>query len=203
MSTKNPYTSIYSAFPLYGILYGLIMLLQSSPRQLPAILSRGTLNSKEMANETPPATYSPKAKGNDKVLSQRTFPGQGVVQEADKAAPEGDTSAAGHMGEQAPMEADDGGRAQFGPHMSTDPETHMAPKSDKQLPSRKGGMPVPPATSVQLEALDNVLEAMRGTSIVEEHRILMGTVIEKVQSVKSGLTEACGSLLTGFDVSSV
>ena len=29
----------------------------------------------------------------------------------------------------------------------------------------------------------------------------MGTVIEKVQSVKSGLTEAYGSLRTGFEVS--
>ena len=29
----------------------------------------------------------------------------------------------------------------------------------------------------------------------------MGTVVERVQSVKSGLTEACTSLLTGFEVS--
>ena len=28
----------------------------------------------------------------------------------------------------------------------------------------------------------------------------MGTVIEKVPSAKSGLTEACTSLLTGFEV---
>ena len=62
-------------------------------------------------------------------------------------------------------------------------------------------MPVPPVTSVQPEAPDNLLEALRGASIVDEHRILMGTVIEKVQSVKSGLTEACSSLLTGFEVS--
>ena len=154
-----------------------------------------------MASETPPAAYSPKAKGDDEVLSQRTFPGQGEVQEAVKAAPEGDTSAAEHMGEQAPMETNNGGRAQFGPHKSADPETHTAPGSDKQLPLREGGMPVPPATSVQPEAPDNLLEALREASIVEEHRILMGTVIEKVQSVKSGLTEACSGLLTGFEVS--
>ena len=59
-----------------------------------------------MASETPPAAYSPKAKGDNEVLSQRTFPGQGEILEAVKAAPEGDTSAAGHMGEQAPMETD-------------------------------------------------------------------------------------------------
>ena len=36
---------------------------------------------------------------------------------------------------------------------------------------------------------------------MEEHRILMGMVIERVQSVKSRLTEACSGLLTGFEVS--
>ena len=64
-------------------------------------------------------------------------------------------------------------------------------------------MPVPPVTSVQPEAPDNLLEALRGASIVDEHRVLMDTVIEKVQSVKSGLTEACTSLLTGFEVNNV
>ena len=62
-------------------------------------------------------------------------------------------------------------------------------------------MPVPPMTPVQLGAPDNLLEAFRGASIVDEHRVLMGTVIERVQSTKSGLTEACSSLLTGFEVS--
>ena len=64
-------------------------------------------------------------------------------------------------------------------------------------------MPVPPVTSVQLEAPDSLLEALRGASVVDEHRTLMGTVIERVQSAKSGLTEAYHSLLTGFEVSSV
>ena len=36
---------------------------------------------------------------------------------------------------------------------------------------------------------------------MDEHRVLMGTVIERVQSTKSGLTEACNNLLTGFEVS--
>ena len=63
-------------------------------------------------------------------------------------------------------------------------------------------MPVPPMTSVQTEAPNNLREALRGASIVDEHSVLMGTVIEKVQSAKNGLTEACASLLTGFEVSS-
>ena len=64
-------------------------------------------------------------------------------------------------------------------------------------------MPVPPVTSVQPEAPDNLLEALRGASVVDEHRVLMDTVIEKVHFVQSGLTEACTSLLTGFEVSYV
>ena len=46
-----------------------------------------------------------------------------------------------------------------------------------------------------------MLEALQGASIVEEHHTLMGTVIEKIQAAKSGLTEACARLLTGFEVS--
>ena len=38
---------------------------------------------------------------------------------------------------------------------------------------------------------------------MDEHCVLMGMVIEKVQSAKSGLTEACTSLLTGFEVTIV
>ena len=55
-------------------------------------------------------------------------------------------------------------------------------------------------TSVQPEAPDNLLEALKGTSIDEEHCTVMSVVIQKVQSTKSRLTEACASLLTGFEV---
>ena len=56
-------------------------------------------------------------------------------------------------------------------------------------------------TSVHPEAPDNLLEVLHSASIDEEHRTLMSMVIEKVWSAKSGLTEACASLLTGFEVS--
>ena len=118
-------------------------------------------------------------------------------------APEGETLVAGHMGKQIPMETGDGGHVQFGPQPDTVPETYTAPESGEQPPSREGGVPVLPVTSVQPEAPDNLLEALRGASIVEEHRIFMGTVIERVQSAKSGLTEACSNLLIGFEVSNV
>ena len=60
----------------------------------------------------------------------------------------------------------------------------MVPESGGR-PLRKKGKTVAPAASVQPEAPDNLLEVLNGASIVDEHRILMGTVIEKVQSVKS------------------
>ena len=56
-----------------------------------------------------------------------------------------------------------------------------------------------PVTSVQPEAPDNLLEVLNSASIDEEHRTIMSAVIQKVQSVKSGLMRACASLLTGFE----
>ena len=61
--------------------------------------------------------------------------------------------------------------------------------------------PSEPAASVQPEVPDNLLEVLDGASIDEGHRTIMSTVIQKVQSTKSGLTEACASLLTSFEVS--
>ena len=68
-------------------------------------------------------------------------------------------------------------------------------------PLHKKGKPTTPAASVQPEAPDNLLEVLNGASIDEEHRTIMSVVIQKVQSAKSGLTQACASLLTGFEVS--
>ena len=71
-----------------------------------------------------------------------------------------------------------------------------------RAPSFEGrGAPIPPMAPVHPGVPDNLMEALRGASIVDEHHVLMGAVIEKVQSAKSGLTEACASLLTGFEVS--
>ena len=61
-----------------------------------------------------PTASSPGAMDGTEVLSRR-IPGQGEMQEAARAAPEGEASAAKHMGEQIPMETGDGGHIQFGP----------------------------------------------------------------------------------------
>ena len=76
----------------------------------------------------------------------------------------------------------------------------MVPDSGRRPPSKRGKPPVP-VTSVQPEAPDNLLEALHSASIEEEHCTIMSAVVEKVQSAKNGLTKACASLLTGFEVS--
>ena len=76
----------------------------------------------------------------------------------------------------------------------------MVPDSGKR-PLAKEGQPSVPMTSVTPEASDSLLEALHGASMDEEHRTLMSAVIQKVSSAKSGLTEACTSLLVGFEVS--
>ena len=75
----------------------------------------------------------------------------------------------------------------------------MVPDSGGQPLVREGG-PSVSRTSIAPEAPDYLLEALRGASIDEEHRTLMSAVIQKVSSAKSGLTEACTSLLSGFEL---
>ena len=79
------------------------------------------------------------------------------------------------------------------------PEPLVVPESGGR-PLCEKGKTATPAASVQLEAPDNLLEALNGASIKEEHRTVMSAVIQKVQLAKSGLTEACSSLLSGFEV---
>ena len=105
--------------------------------------------------------------------------------------------------EEAP-EVPQGNLPDFAPDSA--PEPVVAPESGGR-PLRKKGKTVPPAASVQpeapdslLEAPDSLLEALNSASIKEEHRTVMSAVIQKVQLAKSGLTEACSSLLTGFEV---
>ena len=50
---------------------------------------------------------------------------------------------------------------------------------------------------------ETLTDMLRRASVVEEHRALMVTVVEKVVSAKSGLNEAFTSLLRGFEVCDV
>ena len=87
-----------------------------------------------------------------------------------------------------------------GPGPDTAPEPLVVPESGRRPPSKRG-KPTMPVTSAQPEAPDNLLKVLNGASIDEEHRTIMSTMIQKVQSAKSGLSEACASLLIGFEVS--
>src|SRR3954467_3979533 len=54
-----------------------------------------------------------------------------------------------------------------------------------RTPSKRS-KPSEPATSVQPEAPDNLLEALKGAAIDEEHRAVMSTVVQKVQPPRAG-----------------
>ena len=108
--------------------------------------------------------------------------------------PQGNLSDSRSEGDKAPQGSKSGSRP------DTAPEPSRVPKSGGGPPSKRS-KPTVPVTPVQPAALDNLLEALQGASIDEEHRTIMSAVVQKVQSAKSGLAEACTSLLTGFEVS--
>ena len=89
-----------------------------------------------------------------------------------------------------------GSHLEFGSQPGAVSETSMAPESGRRPLPARGGIP---ATSVQPEVSDALLVALKSASIVDEHRALMGAVIEKIQSAESGLNEACISLIRGFE----
>ena len=143
-----------------------------------------------MDSDPLPTATSPCPADDTEVLSQEA-PGRG---ETVPEAPQGDIPDSGSRGNKAPE------GSEFGPQPNTTPKPPVVPGSYRRPPSKRGKTPVP-VTSVQPEAPDNLLEALRSASIDEEHHTIMSAVVQKVQSAKSGLTEACASLLTGFEVS--
>ena len=141
------------------------------------------------SNPVPTAT-SPHPADDAEVLSQEA-PDRG---ETVPEVPQGDLPVSGSRGSKAPE------GFEFGPQPNTAPDPPTVPSSGRRSPSKEGETPVP-VTSVHPEAPDTMLEALHSASIEEEQRTIMSAVIQKVQSAKSGLTEACASLLTGFEVS--
>ena len=69
--------------------------------------------------------------------------------------------------------------------------------SSRRVSPSPAGLVGPAPTSVRSEELKDLLGR---ASISEDHRALMGTVIERISSAESGLHEAVRSLLTGFGV---
>ena len=147
-----------------------------------------------MNNDSLPTASSPRPTDDVEVLSQRALNQGEIVLEA----PQGDIPDAGRTRGKTPMGPNAGG-SKSSPQPNTAPEPPVVPDSVRQ-PLAKRGKPSVPMASVLPEASDNLLEALRDASIDEQHRTIMSAVVEKVQSAKSGLTEACASLLTSFEV---
>ena len=84
--------------------------------------------------------------------------------------------------------------------MDTAPETSRVPGSSEQPPLMAGGLPTPPASSVQAELPGGLLLVLKNASVVDEHRALVGEVVERIQSAKSGLNASCLSLIKAFEV---
>ena len=143
-----------------------------------------------MDSDPLPTATSPCPTDNAEVLSQEA-PGQG---ETVPEVPQGGLPDSGSRGSKAPE------GSEFGPQPNTTSEPPVVPDSGRRPPSKRGKTPMP-VTSAHPRAPDNLLGALRSASINKEHRTIMSAMIQKVQSAKSGLTEACASLLTGFEVS--
>ena len=98
-------------------------------------------------------------------------------------APQGDLPDSRSKGDKTPQGSKSGSR----------PDTALEPskvlESGRRPPSKRSET-TEPVTSVQPETSGNLLETLNGTSIDEEHRTIMSAVIQKVQSAKSGLSEA-------------
>ena len=128
---------------------------------------------------------------DDAKVASRQAPGQ---EEVVPKEPQGNLPDSRSEGDKAPR----GSQSGFVPDAA--PDSSTVPVRGRRTPSKRS-KPSEPAASVQPEAPDNLLEVLEGASIDEERRPIMSLVIQKVQSAKSRLSEACASLLTGFKVS--
>ena len=117
-------------------------------------------------NSLPTAT-TPRPADDTEVLSQR-LPEQGEVT---LETPQGGIPDAGHMGYKIPVDRADESRSKSGSQPDTVPEPPMVPDSSRQTLVKEGEPPVP-MTSVHPEASDNLLEALCGASIDQEHHIV-------------------------------
>ena len=113
-----------------------------------------------------PTASSPLPADDAEVESQKGLNQEEVVLEA----PQGDLPDSRPKGGKAP----EGSKSGSG--MDTAPEPSTVPESDRQRLHKKG-KPTTPVTSVHPEAPDNLLEALNGASIDEEHRTIMSAVI--------------------------
>ena len=163
------------------------MIMQPTQRPARPVIERFTgLVGCEFASDG----FLPRPTDNAEVLSQQVPSREVVVLEA----PQGDLPDSRSKGDKTPQ----GSMSGFEP--DTTLESSTVPDRGRRTPAKRS-KPIEPASSVQPEAPEHLLEVLKGASINEEHRTIMSTVVQKVRSAKSGLTEACANLITGFEVS--
>ena len=114
---------------------------------------------------------SPSPTDDTEVLSQQVPSREEVVPEA----PQGDLPDSRSKGDETPQGSKSGSRPDTAPEPSRVLESGGGPPSKRS----KSTMPAAP---VQSKAPDNMLEALQGASIDEEHRAIMSAVVQKVQS---------------------
>ena len=91
--------------------------------------------------------------------------------------------------------------------ISPDPQKRTRPEGESSA-ARGLGCSSPKDTVDKILGLSNaqpntLMGLLRQAPVSEEHRTLMGMVIKRISSVKSGLDEAFMSLLRGFEVRNV
>ena len=82
-------------------------------------------------------------------------------------------------------------RLEGNPSATRSPEDLAPKESNRKSPGLSGAQP------------DVLMGLLEQAAISEAHRTLMGTVVERISSAKSGLNEAFTSLLRGFEVRKV
>ena len=82
-------------------------------------------------------------------------------------------------------------RPEGNPLATQSPEYSVPKESNRKSPGLSGAEP------------DVLMGLLEQAAISEAHRTLMGTVVERISSAKSGLHEAFTSLLRGFEVPKV
>ena len=110
------------------------------------------------------------------------------MMESETPPPDSQAQEAGDLEVSSRRVSSDPARPEGNPMVTRSPQYPALEESNQKNPAPSG---------MRSDALRDLLER---ATISEEHRTLMGTVIERISSAESGLHEAFMSLLTGFEV---
>ena len=110
------------------------------------------------------------------------------MMESETPPPDSPTQEAGDLEVSSRRVTPDPVRPEDNPMVARSPQYPALEESNQKNPAPSG---------MRSDALRDLLKR---ATISEEHRMLMGTVMERISSAESGLRDAFMSLLTGFEV---